>query len=77
MDQKFERLLPFLPLWKKISFFSIKSITAIEFICIVPYLHEFSFGLIRFSFSKPSLVFLSNYRYCKFNKINLVKLFTI
>jgi len=28
--------------------------------------------VIRFSFSKPNLVFLSNYRYCKFNETNLI-----
>jgi len=36
------------------------------------YLHKFSFGLIRFSFSKLNLVFLLKYWYCKFIETNLI-----
>jgi len=36
------------------------------------YLHKFSFGLIKFSFSKLNLVFLSNYWYCKFIETNSI-----
>jgi len=54
------------------SFFLGKSITAIECICTVLYLCKFSFGLIKFSFSKLNLMFLSNYLYCKFIETNLI-----